>query len=408
MFYDNELLFLQKMLSKCHLPNQVIDPETVLDEKIDRGLGRLFHDRRLDSTFFDFFPEIKENTVYRVTDLFLCRYVFFLLPFCEQKQVFFVGPYLGAPLTEQQVMEQSERMGLSPKMAKDLELYYASLTVMREETHLFAMVNTFAEYIWGGEGHYDSVDISRDQHAAFLPGGLEMKTQSDSNAMSMHVMENRYNYENELMEAVSKGNAHKAELMMAGFSTQTFESRTTDPLRNAKNYCIIMNTLMRKAAERGGVHPVHLDRVSSEFARRIETLQLLPTVIDFMLEMMRTYCRLVRRHSIKHYSPLIQKVIIQIENDLTCDLSLQTVARQNSVSSGYLSGHFKKETGQTFTAYVNSRRVNLAKHLLRTTSLQVQTIAQHCGILDFHYFCRVFKNCVGKTPTEYRSSYGFD
>ena len=151
-----------------------------------------------------------------------------------------------------------------------------------------------------------------------------------------------------------------------------------------------------------------LDRVSSDFARRIEALQLLPTVVDFMLEMMRTYCRLVRRHSIKHYSPLIQKVIIQIENDLTCDLSLQTVARQNSVSPGYLSGHFKKETGQTFTAYVNSRRVNLAKHLLRTTSLQVQTIAQHCGILDFHYFCRVFKSCVGKTPTEYRNSYGFD
>ena len=57
---------------------------------------------------------------------------------------------------------------------------------------------------------------------------------------------------------------------------------------------------------------------------------------------------------------------------------------------------------------MNSRRVNLAKHLLRTTSLQVQTIAQHCGILDFHYFCRVFKSCVGKTPTEYRNSYGFD
>ena len=50
------------------------------------------------------------------------------------------------------------------------------------------------------------------------------------------------------------------------FEAMQLEMRGSSPLRSAKNYSIIMNTLLRKAAENGGVHPVYLDRVSSEFA----------------------------------------------------------------------------------------------------------------------------------------------
>ena len=31
-----------------------------------------------------------------------------------------------------------------------------------------------------------------------------------------------------------------------------------------------MNTLFRKAAERGGVHPIYIDKISSDFAKQIE------------------------------------------------------------------------------------------------------------------------------------------
>ena len=42
--------------------------------------------------------------------------------------------------------------------------------------------------------------------------------------------------------------------------------------------------------------------------------------------------------------------------------------------------------------------------LLATTKLQIQTIAQHCGILDVHYFSKVFKKSVGVTPKQYRET----
>ena len=169
-----------------------------------------------------------------------------------------------------------------------------------------------------------------------------------------------------------------------------------------------MNTLFRKAAETGGVHPVHIDSISSDFAKKIETTRSLEAIYKLMPEILRSYCRLVKKQSVKKYSPLVQKAIMKIETDLTGDLSLKAMAQMNNVSPAYFSNLFKSVTGQTLTDYVNTKRISLAKHLLKNTSLQVQTIAQHCGILDFHYFCRLFKGVVGKTPTEYRKGFSFE
>lgn len=166
-----------------------------------------------------------------------------------------------------------------------------------------------------------------------------------------------------------------------------------------------MNTLLRKAAERGGVHPVYLDSASSTFAKQIEQLPRVEDASILMPEMFRTYCQLVRKHSMKDYSPLVQKAVACIEADLAGNLSLKTLSSALNISGSYLSTIFKKETGRTLTDYINRRRIEQAKHLLETTHLQVQTIAQHCGIMDVHYFSKVFKKLTSQTPKQYRAGH---
>ena len=58
----------------------------------------------------------------------------------------------------------------------------------------------------------------------------------------------------------------------------------------------------------------------------------------------------------------------------------------------------------TLTDYVNNKRVEHALFLLNTTTMQIQAIAQHCGIPDVNYFTKTFKKHIGKTPKEYRDS----
>ena len=165
-----------------------------------------------------------------------------------------------------------------------------------------------------------------------------------------------------------------------------------------------MNTLLRKAAERGGVHPIHLDRTSSEFATRIEDSTSLSSVPSLMGEMFRTYCRLVRERTLREYSTTVQKTILIIDADLSADLSPSLLAKSQGITLSYLSSAFKRDTGMTITEYILSRRIEYAEYLLTTTDLEIQTVALHCGIMDAQYFSKLFKKRTGKTPTAFRQS----
>ena len=215
-------------------------------------------------------------------------------------------------------------------------------------------------------------------------------------------MLSRYVFENELMRAVSLGQQHKENLLSAAFDSQMFEKRTSDPVRNAKNYCIIMNTLLRKAAEQGGVHPIHIDRISSRFANKIELMSDTKALSALMREMFSSYCRFVYKHTMKQYSPPVKKTILIIDADISAELSLNDLAKQQGISAGYLATVFKKETGKTVGEYITDKRIDHAAYLLSTTSLQIQTVALHCGIMDVQYFSKIFKKKMGKTPKEYR------
>ena len=405
MFYEAELTFLRKTLRKCHINSVVADLTVPLNQYKNLIMYNPLTDLvDTEKTLGDILPKPEPGVIYRVTAPLQCYYLFLFLPEDELNAVFAIGPYLTALPTKQEIMEYAERSGLQATDYKSLEDYYASVPILPQTSHLFTMLETFGERLWGIE-KFIFEDITPPPQG--IQGLLPKKSSSSDEKdvlWSMRSMELRYSYENELMDAVTKGQSYKADMLLSSFSNISFEQRLSDPVRNIKNYCVIMNTLLRKAAEKGGVHPVYLDSASSVFAAKIEQFSSLNDVQPLMYEMFRSYCRLVRKHSMKDYSPPIQKAITYIDTDLTSNLSLSTISQALNISSSYLSTLFKKETGQTLTDYICQRRVNHAKHLLETTRLQVQTVAQHCGIMDVQYFSKIFKRITGKTPKEYRDS----
>ena len=190
--------------------------------------------------------------------------------------------------------------------------------------------------------------------------------------------------------------------MLSTGTTHSVEQRLADPLRNQKNYCIICNTLMRKAAEKGGVHPLHLDQMSSQYAQQIELITDLRAGQNLIPDMIQNYCRLVRQHNLKDYSPLIRKVITYVDVEISSSLSLTKLAKLHNVSPEYLSSLFHKETGKTLTRFINEKRLELGANLLHTSSLQIQTIAEYCGFPDAGYFAKIFKKHHGVSPKTYR------
>ena len=404
MFYDAELFFVCQLLKKYHIPVQIINDKSTDLAALDAlGILKILGLKVEGKGFQDFFPNLEPHTIYRVRDVLFCTYIYLLLPDTEEPSVLFIGPYTLPDLTPQKILEKGESLSLELKDIKQLELYLSQVPSIADENYLYSVLDTLGEFMWGGD-NYSLVDVARGE--LLEPRILSFKGDNnpEDTAMKMKIMEQRYRYENELMDAVTHGRVGKAETLFPNFSQLSFERRLTDQLRNIKNYCIIMNTLLRKAAQNGGVHPIYIDSLSSEYAKKIEQLPSVSAATKFMSEMFDGYCTLVRRKSMRHYSPLVERAIACIDADLTADLTLRRIAEMNKVSESYFSTLFKKETGQSFIQYVTERRINFAKKLLRTTNLQIQTVAQHCGIFDVHYFSKMFKAKTGKTPKDYRDS----
>ena len=62
----------------------------------------------------------------------------------------------------------------------------------------------------------------------------------------------------------------------------------------------------------------------------------------------------------------------------------------------------KKETEKSIPEYLRNLRVQNAKQLLRGTGLSISQIADALGICNANYFCQIFKEDTGLTPSDYR------
>ena len=404
MFYEHELHFLCDVLKKSRIQVSFASLKEPLGKILDKSIfSVLEHLGLFNAPLENFIGKLEQNVLYKNTDVFNICYNYFILPETPENTVLFIGPYLNSPLSQSQLLKVGENSKISPKNQKIFYEYYSGIPVISENSHLLIMLHTFCEKIWGAD-NFTVHDVEQERKLPVSPISQDAETELDQTLANITLMEKRYSYENEFIEAVTLGQIHKADSLLSGLNELSFEKRTQDPLRNMKNYCIIMNTLFRKAAENGGVKPIYLDKVSSSFAVKIEQISNLTEIKSLMKEIFRSYCRLVRKHTMKNYSPIVQKTIIFIESDLSANLTLNTLAKVQNVSGGYLSTIFKKETGQTLTEYIRDKRMKHAAHLLSSTHLQIQTVAVHCGIMDVQYFSKLFKKHIGKTPKEYRES----
>ena len=398
MNYTNELDFFTELMKRYGVKVRMLTAEQIEELYSAELFGA---DRE---ALVDFLSGLEPDTLYRTKDALGCSYKLLLMNRGERETgvLLIIGPYRQEPPSDEQLLEISERLGLTPARHHELKLYLSSVPTLAEDSPLMGAIAVLCERVFGTRDY----EVVFTQEETIRPDVPLTKTLSDVSVddamVSMREMEERYAFENKIIRSVELGLTGESAKLASAFNSKLFDVRTSDPIRNAKNYCIIMNTLLRKAAERGGVHPIYLDRMSSSFAVKIEECELPQDCTALMSQMYRDYTRLVKKHSFRSYSPVVRRVILAVESDLSRELSTATLSDSQGISAGYLSAVFKRETGVTLTEFIRMRRMEYAQYLLDSTSLQIQTVALHCGILDLQYFSKLFKRHTGMTPSEYR------
>lgn len=117
-----------------------------------------------------------------------------------------------------------------------------------------------------------------------------------------------------------------------------------------------------------------------------------------------SYIRMLLILAPPRQDPLAENLKSYIDANLTYGVELSRLAQLFHYNEKYLGRLFKKKTGLTVGAYVNSRRLKYAKKLLRSTNDPVIEIAARAGFNNVTYFNRLFKRHCGMTPTEYRKN----
>ncbi len=83
-------------------------------------------------------------------------------------------------------------------------------------------------------------------------------------------------------------------------------------------------------------------------------------------------------------------------------IQVADLAKQIDLSVSQLQREFIRVLGISPVRYVQEVRIGVARHKLRTTDVDMATIAADCGFYDQSHFSRQFKSSIGLTPMQYR------
>ena len=389
---------LEKIAGAMNIGLTRVTPPFAGIDNFDYGLRRAL-DAEFDWPGFgrQLLDQTPEKTLVFAQGVFELRFALFLAP-DEQDTLYCIGPWADGPRSSQS-LAWCEKY-LDEKAQRVVEEYYNRVRQVEDntiKTALFAVVSLAFP-----EGELKTAEWREFMPLRFRPSLESFRETSFTEQLPAELIAERYAAENKMLEAVTKGDVQAALAAYENFHQFQLAPRLRSPLREFKNYTIILNSLFRKAIEQASVHPYYLDHISARFALELETLGSVEEGRRLRVRMVKEYCRYVQQYSLRQYSPLIQKVINEINLHLDAPLSLKTLAAQCYISPSYLSNVFKQETGQTLTDYISRRRMERAARLLLTTNARVAVVAEEVGILDVNYFTKMFKNATGQTPTAYR------
>lgn len=83
------------------------------------------------------------------------------------------------------------------------------------------------------------------------------------------------------------------------------------------------------------------------------------------------------------------------------NVSNTELARLCNISEVYFRKLFFRKLNTTPKQYLLDLRISKAKELLAEGTLKISAVAERCGFTNQYHFCRIFKDKVGKTPSEY-------
>ncbi len=400
--YRQLLEFTIATLNEIRLSSRFLKDPLLPDTEYDLGLrNTLFaHSEDPAQTCFQISP-YTSHYLCRITDIYHCEYFLLKIPDLTSDTFFLAGPFLNHAFSTTDLYELCDHLRLPKTIFGFIQQYYTALPIVSDDRWIEGMFCSLVQTLWPDREDLCLYRCQAEPPACpFAPADIPAPTEN-----TIAYLEQKYASEESLIRTIRQGRLEEIDRICSRLDLTTVRQHFPDSVRDQKNCLIVLNTICKKAAQYGGVHPVYLDDLFQKTAFSIESAVSLKDRNLIFRQIPRRYCMLVRSHSTAGYSSLISHAISYIDFHFDDeDLSLKQIASVLAVNKSYLSTLFRQETGSTLTAHITRIRMENAVYLLNTSTLSLQEIANFCGISDLNYFIRLFKKHTGRTPGKYRET----
>ena len=242
--------------------------------------------------------------------------------------------------------------------------------------------------------------------------GTALTPQPNSWKENLFISENaiisRYMAEKKLVRFVLNGDYDGARALLDSLPQsqeyyRDFAARAANDVEQQRQLALIMNSGLRMTVLNTNVPVTILHGIATYFGRAINEADANTLLSGALMDaILRTYCGMVQEFGRKTYSPAVERIVDYIFANLTGDLSLQQIAEQFNYSTVYVNRILKRETGCSTIQFIKQKRIALAKAMLYLDDISVDEVSVAVGFNSFNYFCRVFRQMEGISPTEYR------
>ncbi len=212
-----------------------------------------------------------------------------------------------------------------------------------------------------------------------------------------------YQLETEFYSCVERGEVTLLEDKMQQYFQNGFViGRLSDnDLRQMQYWAVSSITLAVRAAIRGGLDELYAYNLSDRYIQSVDTLQNTAQIAEFLTQKAVELTALVAKvHGRLRYSPHVRRCIAYIERHLHEKLTVAALAEVDGITADYLSAIFKRETGESLSGYILSRKLREAQLLLENGCSCEQT-AYTLSFCSESYFIACFKKAFGMTPRAY-------
>ncbi len=209
--------------------------------------------------------------------------------------------------------------------------------------------------------------------------------------------------ERQLQQSIRAGDKEGSQRLLNVLLSGLYLACGND-LAKIKQHVHSLLVLMSRAAIDGGADVNDIFRLSQSYEPEIEKLRNLEELNRWLSMVLHRFINFVFDfNDIKHHN-VIYQTTAYIKENLAEKLTLEDAAEHVSLSKSYFCRILKDELGYTFTEYVNHLRVERAKLYLRDNTMSIADIAYAVGFDDQSYFTRIFKKLTNVSPGQYRKS----